>query len=384
LLACQVTATNGFGSANQTSAADTVPAAVPTVSLQPPAVIGTQGAEFTATVNPDGSATTVFFEYGLDPKYGLTAASNLYVQQTAVQSVGSGSSPQAVTATVTGLVPNALYHVRVVATNVAGSVTGADQTFTTAAIPPPPPPVLGREANFAVVSGIVYVKPPSSAHIAVLRASVTGNAKTTVAKGQGFIPLTEALQLPVGTQVDARNGTLKVTTATTAGGKGKRTKTQSGEFSEGLFQVLQSGKRSLKGMTVLKLLDSGSFPGAPSYKTECAAVAKAGRQPEQNSATRSGRRAPRPFAHRNGKLLVFRPRGLSKRTLQTLLSSEHGSYQTQGRYSAATVRGTIFTVADRCDGTLTHVKRGTVVVTDYRRHKNVTVQTGHQYLAKAP
>jgi hypothetical protein len=366
-LTCQVTADNGIGTATQTSAADNVPAVAPTVLPQPPKLIGTQGAAFTATVNPDGSATTVHFEYGLDPKYGLTTASNLYVQQTGNQAAGSGASPQLVTATVTGLVPHALYHVRVVASNAVGSVTSADQTFTTAAIPPPPPPVLGREANFAVVSGIVYVKAPSSAHIAALNANVSGNAKTTVAKGRGFIPLTEALQLPVGTQVDARDGILKVTTATTGGGKGKRTKTQSGEFSEGLFQVLQSSKRSLKGRTVLKLLDSGVFPGAPSYKTECAAVTKASRQAEQN-----------------GRLQVFRPRKLSKKTLQTLLSNEHGNYQTQGRYSAATVRGTIFTVADRCDGTLTHVRRGTVLVTDYRRHKNITVQTGHEYLAKAP
>jgi hypothetical protein len=366
-LACQVTADNGIGTATQTSASLNVTAAVPTVSPQPPKVIGTQGAGFTATVNPEGSATTVHFEYGLDPKYGLTTASNLYVQQTANQAAGSGASPQIVTATVTGLVPHALYHVRVVATNQAGTVTGPDQTFTTAALPPPPPPVLGREANFAPTSGVVYIKPPSSAHIAALHANVTGQAKGTVAKGRGFIPLTQARQFPVGTQVDARGGTLKVTTATTPGGNSKHTKTQSGEFSEGLFQLLQSSKRSLKGLTVLKLLDSGIFPGAPSYKTACAAVAKASRQTEQSR-----------------QLLVFKPRKLSKKTLQTLLASEHGSYQTQGRYSAATVRGTIFTVADRCDGTLTQVKRGAVVVTDYHRHKNITVHTGHEYLAKAP
>jgi hypothetical protein len=365
-IACQVTADNGIGTATATSAADIVPG-VPTVSPLPPTDSGTQGAAFSATVNPNGSATTVHFEYGLDPKYGLTTAANLYVQQTANQAAGSGASPQIVTATVTGLVPHALYHVRVVATNQAGTVTGPDQTFTTAALPPPPPPVLGREANFAPTSGVVYIKPPSSAHIAAVHANVTGQAKGTVAKGRGFIPLTQARQFPVGTQVDARGGTLKVTTATTPGGNSKHTKTQSGEFSEGLFQLLQSSKRSLKGLTVLKLLDSGIFPGAPSYKTACAAVAKASRQTEQSR-----------------QLLVFKPRKLSKKTLQTLLASEHGSYQTQGRYSAATVRGTIFTVADRCDGTLTQVKRGTVVVTDYHRHKNITVRTGHEYLAKAP
>jgi hypothetical protein len=42
-------------------------------------------------------------------------------------------------------------------------------------------------------------------------------------------------------------------------------------------------------------------------------------------------------------------------------------------------------VSDRCDGTLTVVKRGEVVVTDYRRPKRpITLRGGHRYLAKAP
>jgi hypothetical protein len=372
-LTCQVTADNGIGSpVTQTSASVNVPSApvlrtAPSVLPQPPTVNQSQGAGFSAAVNPDGSATTVYFEYGLDPKYGLTTASSLYVQRTPNQVVGAGSAPQVVIATVTGLVPHALYHVRVVASNPAGSVKGSDQTFTTTAIAPPPPPVLGRQANFAPSAGVVYIKPPSGAHIAALQANPAASPTAKTSRGRGFVPLTQALQLPVGTQVDARNGTLKVTTATTAKKPGKRTQTQSGEFSKGLFQVLQSGKGKLKGTTVLELLDSGIFPGAPSYKTECGAVGKLTRQTGQSDG--------QP---------VFRRRRLSNRALQTLLASEHGNYRTQGRYSAATVRGTVFTVTDRCDGTLTHVVHGTVVVADYHRHRNITVHAGHQYLAKAP
>ena len=44
------------------------------------------------------------------------------------------------------------------------------------------------------------------------------------------------------------------------------------------------------------------------------------------------------------------------------------------------MRGTIWDVTDRCDGTLTHVKRGTVIVRDFRRKKNVTVQRGQELL----
>ena len=41
-------------------------------------------------------------------------------------------------------------------------------------------------------------------------------------------------------------------------------------------------------------------------------------------------------------------------------------------------------MSDRCDGTLTAVQRGKVVVRDFRKHKNVLVRRGKLYLAKAP
>jgi hypothetical protein len=69
--------------------------------------------------------------------------------------------------------------------------------------------------------------------------------------------------------------------------------------------------------------------------------------------------------------------------LSKLWGSGKGRFRTKGRYSSATVRGTIWLTADRCDGTLTIVKRGTVSVRDLRRHKTVKVKAGHSYLARA-
>jgi hypothetical protein len=60
-----------------------------------------------------------------------------------------------------------------------------------------------------------------------------------------------------------------------------------------------------------------------------------------------------------------------------------GRYRTRGRYSAATVRGTTWTVTDRCDGTLTSVTSGRVVVRDFRTRRNVTVRAHRSYLARA-
>jgi hypothetical protein len=65
-------------------------------------------------------------------------------------------------------------------------------------------------------------------------------------------------------------------------------------------------------------------------------------------------------------------------------SNASGRFRSRGRYSAATVRGTIWDTADRCDGTLTRVRRGVVVVRDFRRHRNITVRAGKSYLARAP
>ena len=51
-------------------------------------------------------------------------------------------------------------------------------------------------------------------------------------------------------------------------------------------------------------------------------------------------------------------------------------------YAAATVSGTIYYVADRCDGTLTHVQRGVVSVQDLVLNKTITITAGKSYLAK--
>ena len=58
-----------------------------------------------------------------------------------------------------------------------------------------------------------------------------------------------------------------------------------------------------------------------------------------------------------------------------------GKFRTRGRYSAATVRGTIWLVQDSCDGTLTRVRQGVVSVRD--RKRTVLVRAGRSYLAKA-
>jgi hypothetical protein len=322
------------------------PPRAPAAVTNKPRVGSSSTAGFSGVVNPEGLATTAYFQYGLDARYRASAA-NVYDQSTPVQGVGSDSTAHPVSASVANLVPNALYHVRLVAVNGAGTTFGPDQTFTTKHDPPPRAPVLGKSANVAPVSGVVFIKLPKR-H--ALDGTTAAMFATALSKGSGFIPLTEARQIPAGSQVDSRAGTL---TLTTAGARiGKR---QTGTFSGGLFAIGQFRTGLLKGLTTLSLLE-GDFPGAPSYAS-CRTRGTSDRQAQT--------------ARGNPILQTLRAR------------DRHGRFRTRGRYSAGTVRGTSWDTTDRCDGTLTIVHRGTVDVTDFGRRKTITLHAGHSYLAKA-
>ncbi len=99
-----------------------LPSAVPTVVTKPASSIHDTTAQLNGTVNPNGLATSVYFEYGTSTGYGA---------KTAVKSAGSGTSSRSVSAGVVGLAGATTYHYRFVATSAAGTTAGADQTFTT-------------------------------------------------------------------------------------------------------------------------------------------------------------------------------------------------------------------------------------------------------------
>src|SRR6185312_13811361 len=174
------------------------------------------------------------------------------------------------------------------------------------------------------------------------------------------IPLTELRQIPKNTLIDALGGTLKLTTAVPGGAGGahdaaakrkkpKKAKTQSGTFGGAIFKISQARN----GLATLSLVE-GAIPGGPSFGT-CK-------------------------AHRAG---VPTATAATTKTLQLLHASAKGKFSTRGRYSAATVRGTKWTVADRCDGTLTHDITHSVAVTDFVRHKTIVLHAGQSYLASS-
>ena len=196
----------------------------------------------------------------------------------------------------------------------------------------PSVPVLGRSVNVERVSGTVLIGVPAR-----------GSGAQAAQKGMDFVPLTGERQIPVKSFLDTRRGRVQLTSATKTGG------TQSGEFYAGLFQVLQARTGKQRGITEARL-KGGSF-------NNCTARAL-------------GKRASTS-------------RRLSRRSVRRLRTSANGRFRSRGRYSAATVRGTVWTVTDRCDGTLTQVKRGKVAVRDFRRKRTIVVRAGKSYLARA-
>lgn len=203
-----------------------------------------------------------------------------------------------------------------------------------------PPPVQGRTANFTPRTGEVFVKlPPGAAAKPEYRWARKSSAQAAGSAPKGFIPLSEARQLPVGSTLDTRRGMVGLTTAGVGGN------TQSGDFSQGLFAWRQSAKSPLTTLTM---------KGALSCK-------KPGKGKVVAAASRS----------------------------RSIFGSGRGRFRTRGRRSSATVRGTKWLQKDTCAGTLTVVREGSVSVKDLAKRKPIVLKANgpkknRRHFARAP
>jgi hypothetical protein len=322
------------------------------------------------TLDPAGSETTYEVEYGPTEGYGQTSGP---------AKLAAGAGPTHETVTLSGLQADSTFYFRVVATNSQAKtgVKSAVEHFTTepqsgpgaggtgspsgqqgvsgfqssstggATLGSLPPPVLGVNVNVDVVSGKVFVAYPLGSQLAslsdVLEASLASplRAIESLSKGLHFVPLTEARQIPVGSVLETTAGVARIETATAS-----INKPQFGNFGAGIFKLLQARKQ--KGLTELDIMD------AHSTRQVCASL---------------------------GKRAAVAAK-LSSKVLGRLNANAHGKFTTKGQYSAATVRGTVWNVANQCDGTLTKVQRGVVSVRDFVRRKTITLFTGQHYLAR--
>src|SRR5262249_26766763 len=116
----------------------------------------------------------------------------------------------------------------------------------------------------------------------------------------------------------------------------------------GVFKVKQ---KEGAGLVVLELLDT----------VACKAPERRGRVQAEGSALLA-----RPGSRNSGKLW----------------GSGHGNFRTEGNQGSATVRGTIWLVADRSNGTtFCRPRRGIVTVRDFFLGKTLPLPAGKTYIA---
>jgi hypothetical protein len=208
----------------------------------------------------------------------------------------------------------------------AGEVT--DTASAKWASPPPPPPPAQQQ-----VQGTVAQSPEPVLGQSVVAGTVSGTVRVKGKDGK-FRTLGANESIPLGSTVDATKGRVRLTSAAGPGGA-----TQTAVFYQGMFVVTQT--RGPKPITQLALAG----------KLTC---------PKAKRATASARKRVR-----------------------RLWGDGKGRFRTRGRHGAATVKGTKWLTEDRCDSTLVRVRRGTVVVRDFAKRRNVTVKKGHSYVARA-
>ena len=168
-------------------------------------------------------------------------------------------------------------------------------------------------------------------------ASLTPVSGTVLVKTPGsssFTPLATGRQIRMGSIVDTTRGTVKICPP-----NGQPAASRCASFHDGVFKLRQAA-----GAVIELRLVAGDFSVC---KGRHAAAAR-----------------------------------LAATSVRHLWGDGHGRFRTVGRYSSATIRGTTWLVDDRCDGTLTRVTKGSVLVRDFVRKRSIIVRAGHRYLAR--
>jgi hypothetical protein len=171
----------------------------------------------------------------------------------------------------------------------------------------------------------------------------TGKVRVMLPGEKKFRPITELESIPLGSTVDATAGKARIASADAV------EEVQSAAFFGGVFKVLQSAGKTLTTMR----LQSGGFEPCGAGET---------------AARRAASRASASAAGRGGGA-------------NHLWGSGKGSFRTEGQNGSATVRGTIWFVADRCEGTFFKVNRGVVAVRDFTDQTTRLLRAGQTFLA---
>jgi hypothetical protein len=193
-----------------------------------------------------------------------------------------------------------------------------------------PPPGFGRSVDIGLVSGTVIVTPPA---------------------GRSFVLGTQDRNVPLGSLIDTTHGRVDLRAApppSRTGPGATAARVEDAQFYDGSFRVMQSANSPVAQIRL-----------AGGNASACPAPYAAGRDDL----------APR--------------RTQPHKAVRLLWASGSGTFRTVGRYSAATVLGTQWLTEDFCDGTLTRVTKGVVVVENLATHATVTVRAGHSVFTRA-
>jgi streptogramin lyase len=282
--------------------------------------VGKTTARVMAHVRGNSQTTDYLFQYGVEGKFD---------QETNLFAAGRSAGKVEVAATLQRLEPGTTYKFRVVATNDAGTSVGSHGKLVTDESPKEERPSDTAKLD---LSALV----PDFTNKVV--AEPDGQVRFKAPGGEWVALGESGSELPIGSRIDARRGSVRLTT------EDSRENIHAGTFGGGVFSVGQP--RRARGRVDIRLR-GGNF-------SRCA----------------SGRRAGRASA-------------AAVRRVRRLWGRDHGGrFRTHGRHSHATVRGTRWLTEDRCGGTFTRVTEGSVVVRDLARRKSVVVRAGRSYLAR--
>ncbi len=326
----------------------------PLADINTPEGIGGGMVRLKARVSPNSQPTTASIEWGPTTAYG---------EESADLDAGAATGPVPVSTEVQ-LKPDAHYHARVTAVNGSGTAVSSDRSFYVTVdgavvkekpvkIPPATSTVVVEEVPQTPApvtttppdSGLLPAGAPVLGESVGVRPVAGGSIRIKRPGAPRFVPLSADARIPVGSLIDARRGQVVLRSALVGRGR-----SQTGTFWGAIFQVRQH--RLGRGMTRL-VLRGGSFAACPTGRAVAGASALA------------------------------REAGGRRRAVRRLWGKDHrGRFRTHGRDSVATVRGTQWVTTDRCDGTLTRVREGKVIVRDLHRKRNVVLTAGRAYLAR--
>jgi hypothetical protein len=121
----RIVATNSYGTAYGADESFST-REEPLAETGAPSAVGYETAALSGAINPHGTNTGYYFEYGTSQAYG---------EETAEITVGSGTSDIQAAQTVSHLAQDTTYHFRLVATTLYGNIYGADHVFVTGTKP---------------------------------------------------------------------------------------------------------------------------------------------------------------------------------------------------------------------------------------------------------